>query len=520
MAAAMLASAALAANDTKQPEALQEESSLARINHIVVTYQENHSFDNYLGTFPGADGIAASGAAATQTDKQGQAYASLPVPLANAVNGVRMPHPRFPAELANGPFLLNDYVTPEDGTANMVHAFYRQQYQINGGRMDHFIAWTDAGGLVMGYWDLRGSPLYELGREFAVADRFFMGAFGGSFLNHQWLICACTPVFPNAPAEMIAAALADDPEHVQDRQVSPDGYVINHEAANPSYSVNGPLPANARPELLIPSQTAPTIGDRLTEAGIDWVWYAGGWTDALAGNPDPRFQFHHQPFVYYDNYAAETPGRTDHLKDETEFFAALDEGRLPAVSFVKPMGLDNEHPAYATVARPAAPGPPGGRGAHQPRVGRHARRHHLRRQRRPVGPCGSARHRPLGPWHPRADGDRLAGGQTRLRRPHDLRHDIDPAHHRGAVAPRAARHPGRGGQRPAVGPAGRPWHAVAPVPWAGGCDPSTLPPPRATGSIALGGSLRGLEVGRAIDPDVARQTGLAAVGVLWLVAVG
>ena len=351
VAAVMLASAALAADDTQQPEPLQAGSPLDRINHIVVIYQENHSFDNYLGTFPGADGIATAGAAATQTDKQGQAYASLPVPLANAVNGVRMPHPNFPAGLPNGPFLLNDYVTPEDGTANMVHAFYRQQYQINGGRMDRFVAWTDAGGLVMGYWDLQGSPLYELGREFTVADRFFMGAFGGSFLNHQWLICACTPVFPNAPAEMVAARLADDPEHLQDKQVSPDGYVINHESAIPAYSVNGPVPANARPELLIPSQTAPTIGDRLTEAGIDWAWYSGGWNDALAGNPDPRFQFHHQPFVYYDNYVAETPGRADHLKDETEFFAALDGGRLPAVSFVKPMGLDNKHPSYATVAR-------------------------------------------------------------------------------------------------------------------------------------------------------------------------
>ena len=76
---------------------------------------------------------------------------------------------------------------------------------------------------------------------------------------------------------------------MQDRQVSPDGYVINHEAASPSYGVSAPHPAAALPELLIPAQVAPTIGDRFSTAGVDWAWYAGGWDDALAGNPHPRF---------------------------------------------------------------------------------------------------------------------------------------------------------------------------------------------------------------------------------------
>jgi phospholipase C len=264
---------------------------------------------------------------------------------------VRNPHPRFPAALPNAPFLMNEYVTPEEETANLIHVFYRQQYQIDDGRMDRFVAWTDAGGLTMGYWDLQGLPLYELGREFTVADRFFQGAFGGSFLNHQWLVCACTPTFPDAPAEMISAPFPDDLEHMQDKQISPDGHVINHEAASPAYGVSAPRPATARPDLLIPAQAAPTIGDRLSEAGLDWAWYSGGWDDAVAGNPHPRFQFHHQPFAYYANYADETRGRAAHLKDETDFFAALQEGRLPAVSFVKPIGLDKEHPSYTTVAR-------------------------------------------------------------------------------------------------------------------------------------------------------------------------
>jgi hypothetical protein len=60
------------------------------------------------------------------------------------------------------------------------------------------------------------------------------------------------------------------------------------------------------------------------DTNVDWAWYAGGWNAALAGVPDAgdEYQFHHQPFVYFANYADGTPGRAAHLKDETDFVAA------------------------------------------------------------------------------------------------------------------------------------------------------------------------------------------------------
>src|SRR5713226_7537462 len=82
---------------------------LSKINHVIVIYQENHSFDNYFGDFPGADGIANAGAAATQVDKDGNLYPTLPHPLANPVDGQRLPDPRFPDDLPNGPFLFNAF---------------------------------------------------------------------------------------------------------------------------------------------------------------------------------------------------------------------------------------------------------------------------------------------------------------------------------------------------------------------------------------------------------------------------
>jgi phospholipase C len=90
------------------------------------------------------------------------------------------------------------------------------------------------------------------------------------------------------------------------------------------------------------------IGDALSAKNISWNWYAGGWDNAAAGHPDPLFQFHHQPLNYFQNYAPTMPGRV-HLRDETDFFAAAKAGTLPAVSFVKPIGEENEHPGYAST---------------------------------------------------------------------------------------------------------------------------------------------------------------------------
>jgi len=118
---------------------------------------------------------------------------------------------------------------------------------------------------------------------------------------------------------------------------------------NTSFTVNQPHPATVPAANLVPNQTFATIGDRLSAQGLSWAWYSGGWNNALAGTPDPLFQFHHQPFAYFANYADGTAAKAEHLRDETEFVAAARAGNLPAVSFVKPLGEVNEHPGYTNV---------------------------------------------------------------------------------------------------------------------------------------------------------------------------
>ncbi|MBV9596272.1 MAG: hypothetical protein JOZ87_05370, partial [Chloroflexi bacterium] len=92
----------------------------------------------------------------------------------------------------------------------------------------------------------------------------------------------------------IVAQLGPDGIMTKDGQVTPDGYAVNT-----SYSINTPHPANVTDtSMLVPEQTAPTIGDRLNDAGVAWAWYSGGWDNAVIGHPDPLFQFHHQPFAF------------------------------------------------------------------------------------------------------------------------------------------------------------------------------------------------------------------------------
>lgn len=312
-------------------------TGINQVNHVVVIYMENHSFDNLYGEFSGANGISnATSANTIQVDATGTAYTTLP-PIPNT--------PVFPTNLPNAIFNIDQYVANDVITQDVLHRYYQEQMQIDGGKMDKYALYnSNSAGLSQGYYKTSLLPLLALAQKYTLCDNFYHSAFGGSFLNHQWLIAAASPTFPNAPASITATVDANG-KVITDGQVTPDGFVVNT-----SYTVNAPHPASATAATLVPNQTNPTIGDRLSAKSISWAWYSGGWDNALAGNPDPNFQFHHQPFAYYKNYADGTQAKKDHLKDETEFIAAAQAGTLPAVSFVKPLGTYNEHPGYSDVS--------------------------------------------------------------------------------------------------------------------------------------------------------------------------
>ena len=316
---------------------------LAKIDHILVVYLENRSFDSMFGLFPGANGIANAGAAALQVDKEGRPYATLP-PVIDTNLKPPAADPRFPADLPNRPFDMAKFVPFDQKTGDLIHRFYTNQEQIDGGKNDKFVAWSDAQALALGYYDASGTAQWKMAAEYTLADAFFQAAFGGSFLNHFWLVCACTPVFPNAP-EGLKAVFDDKGGLIKDGAVTSDGFGVN--TLLNSYQ---PHPALVPAANLLPPQTMPTIGDRLSEKGVSWAWYSGGWNDALAGKPDADFQFHHQPLAYFQHFGDGTLARAGHLKDYADLEKAIAEGALPSVAFYKPLGPVNQHPGYSEIA--------------------------------------------------------------------------------------------------------------------------------------------------------------------------
>ncbi|RUT96786.1 acid phosphatase, partial [Mesorhizobium sp. USDA-HM6] len=292
------------------------------------------------------------------------------------------------AHLANAVFAIDDPKGFNEGanviTHDLWHRFYQEQMQIDEGRNDKFVAWADSGSLVMGHYDGSVLPMWAVGKKYVLADNFFQGAFGGSFLNHLMLACACVPFYPHADISPVkgqiavvepdgvtlkvadnspASALGGVPKFVNDGAITPDFYVVN--TMQPPYQPSANKPAEGGDKALadpaqpttLPPQHDVTIGDLLSLKGISWAWYAGAWQAAVDGKnatPVPNFQFHHQPFNYFAAYAPGTAARAEHLKDAgldgVEFIKAIDDGKLPAVTFYKPQGNLNEHGGYADVS--------------------------------------------------------------------------------------------------------------------------------------------------------------------------
>jgi phospholipase C len=340
----MLALGGTMATAVAVPPALAGDSPLAAIDHFVIVYMENRSFDSMFGLFPGANGLANATNAAPQIDRDGKPYAVLP-PVIDTNLTPPAPDPRFPKDLPNRPFDIGQYVPMQQKTGDLIHRFYTNQIQIDGGKNDLFVAWSDAKALTMGYYDASNTEQGRLAKAYTLADNFFQGAFGGSFLNHFWLVCACTPRYENPPAALVAT-FDSSGGLIKDGAVTPDGYAVN--TIQSSFQPHDPKITN--PALLLPPQSMPTIGDRLSEKGVSWAWYSGGWNDAVVGKADPLFQFHHQPLAYFQQFGDGTAARAEHLKDYVDLEKAIADGALPAVTFYKPIGELNEHPGYSEIA--------------------------------------------------------------------------------------------------------------------------------------------------------------------------
>ena len=300
---------------------------------------------------------------------------------------------------------------------NGVDRFANDPGNAGGPPLSKFAAWSTNPGLVLGHYDESTGGEGAIGQQFVLCDNAFHSAFGCSFFNHQWLIAARAPVWSGtaayppppsmidklnggAPSDYYPERTASAPLLLANKELTADPnltgfpYSNSHQslvvtltstdywAVNTVYPVQGPNggfatqsgsttnlypPTNFEPIAgCLPVQTHDTIGDRLSAAHISWAWFSGGWKNAKNGQGDYLFQYQHQPFAYFANFALQTApvvnsgtnsipgvdsaGSRVHLLDEDyDFYPALESGSLPTVCFVKPIGENNSHPGYSSV---------------------------------------------------------------------------------------------------------------------------------------------------------------------------
>jgi phospholipase C len=142
------------------------------IKHFVVLMQENHSFDNYFGSYPGADGIPKD--------------ICMPVDPTGATS-----------KDCVKPFRIGD-----KGVVSLGHNTTAHDAEYNNGKMDGFVSafsqQQDIGNQAMGNYDDRDLPYYwNIADNYVLFDRMFSSAAGGSVWNHMYWVTG-TPGNPVA----------------------------------------------------------------------------------------------------------------------------------------------------------------------------------------------------------------------------------------------------------------------------------------------------------------------------------
>lgn len=381
------AAAGLPCSALAQPKSVADIKGLQeKINHIVVIYQENRSFDHYFGTYKNArtqnkpnnlldkHGNLDTKFIGLQKNPEGIPYNYLPVP--EGIPGF------YNALLPNSPFHLAPYISASDNVNwDPSHNFHRMFAQVDQGKMDKFVALALANpkgmspglesmknddpmvafelsapsGAVMGYYQREDLPHYHaLADEYVLFDNFFQAMSGGSTGNALYLAAGRSAQWMQAPQKLNIGKQLDltDPSY--------DEYGI---LINDLPPLNGPTEARIAKLKIAPppeEQTYPSIGDRLNEAQISWAWYNENWNSvkpwalktafgpgdgsAVIDTSD-LYVPHHNPFQYYPTWSDNV--RAGHMRDATDFFEDVKSSKLPAVSFVKATGIHDEHPGHS-----------------------------------------------------------------------------------------------------------------------------------------------------------------------------
>jgi phospholipase C len=315
------------------------------IRHVVVIYDENISFDHYFGTYP----RAANGRGEVPF------HASPGTPTVNGLSGVLLS--RNPN--STNPFRLD---RANAVTCDMDHAYSAEQKAYHGGLVNHVVQATTEYAekqrncdpqLVMGHYDGNTvAALWSYAQHFALNDNSFGTMFG--------------PSTPGA-LNLFAAQTAGAEQHDLPNETIGGNVIFDAD----------PLLDDCAKEPKITISGVRTIGDLLSERGLSWGWFQGGYRPTKsasenggkarceawhknAADADVRdYSAHHNPVAYYVQFknsqhlpptSVDMIGHSDqamHQYDLDDFWRAVDNASMPAVSFLKARKSQDGHAGYS-----------------------------------------------------------------------------------------------------------------------------------------------------------------------------
>lgn len=307
------------------------------IKHVVVIFQENVSFDHYFGTYP----IAANPA------NEPRFIPKQNTPSVNNLlsGGLIGQNPN-----STQPFRLD---RSRAATCDQDHDYKDEQLAYNAGLANKFVETVGTGpgtsgnivcnkSDVMGYYDGNTvTAFWNYAQRFAISDNSFNTTYGPSTPGALNLISGQTHgavgVKGNTSGDLADGSVIGDPQPAYDNC-----------STRETVSLSGK-----------------NVGDLLNAAGVTWGWFQGGFRDCKAshigsnGLPKGDYIPHHEPFQYYQSTSnpnhlppssVSAIGSTDqanHQYDLVDFWSAMNNGNMPAVSFLKAAGYQDGHAGYS-----------------------------------------------------------------------------------------------------------------------------------------------------------------------------
>ena len=334
------------------------------IQHLVVIFQENVSFDHYFGTYPFA----------ANPEGQRPFYAYQNTPSVNGLSPAFLMNNANATNTANGtgasaPFRLD---RSQAATNDQDHNYLAEQMAYHSGLVDLFPMSTGTAGpppgsgvgattgLVMGYYDGNTvTALWNYAQHYAMSDNSYNTTYGPSTPGALNLVSGQTNGVINN-ANGTGAVIGDG-----------NGGLTDISDADPA----GDVCSTSTGEVF--SMSGKNIGDLLNAAGVTWGFFEGGFdltqtnpngstgcsrstTSLITNSKKADYIPHHQPFQYYKTTANPTHTRptstamigyqgdaANHQYDINDFYTAVSAGNFPAVSFLKAPGFQDGHAGYS-----------------------------------------------------------------------------------------------------------------------------------------------------------------------------